>query len=133
MKTGIGIVSNKNVVCEKELIRNSLLPYCFSCFFPPFPGVKSCHPEAESWGGRSSRTMLHTWKSRKFPLKAEGGQTPCSPGWWLYLQGSNMHVPEGDPIQDVDAPHTRTGCTCMVGLIWETFGFLILALTVVKT
>jgi len=51
--------------------------------------------------------VLRTWELSKSQLKAEGWQAPRSPGWWLCPQGSDTHVPEGEPVQDGGAPHAR--------------------------
>lgn len=56
MKTGIGIATNKNVVCEKELIGNSLLPYCWTSSFWSW---QESRPEFRS---RSNKVRGAIWK-----------------------------------------------------------------------
>lgn len=128
MKTGIGIVSNKNGACENELIRNSLLPLpCLTAFSVSFLLLLGWNP-AEQRAGKAE-TAVAFWRCGKAQILAHsrGVAGSPSPGWWLCLQGSNTAVPEGSLC-----PTHRDCCAVTVRLTWEILA-LILVLIVVKT
>lgn len=114
MKTGIGIVSNKNVVCEKELIRNSLLPLsCLTAFsfLSSFSWGEILPPRSRELGRQ--KQPYHAAAAEKQSITAQSRRLAGSlqSGLVALLAGSNMVCQRGS-LSRMCVHHTHKDWWC---------------------